>query len=146
PKRRAAGDIDEVVYLPLADALARRYPIDAHTSQYSVPAIPRRLGGNEEREGSGQTLWERIPACGISMVAFFIDVEPALHAAPTRAGYTVDGEKLRALLCRHPGGFVYTTRGGYRVVFKIEPRAIRSPVDAAQWSLAYTAWIEYLAV
>lgn len=145
PKRLEPSDIDHAAYLPLGEALARTYPFDAHACQYSVPEISRRLGANDDREESKLTIWDRLPEGGIPMVAFFIDVEPSLHATPTAEWYAGEATKLRCLLTQHPAGFVYTTRGGYRVVYQIEPQFICTPTDAAQWSLHYTTWIEYLA-
>lgn len=54
-------------------------------------------------------------------------------------------DKLAALLDAHPGAFVYTTRGGYRVVFALpSPHPIRCQADADRWTAGYRSWIRYL--
>jgi hypothetical protein len=102
---------------------------------------------NTEREGSGLTIWERLPDGGIPMVLFVVDVEPAGHDHPVTAEtMAIEVSKLRAMLEAHPGGFVYMTTHGYRIVYRLpEPFVISEPVDAERWKLTYVAWLEYLA-
>lgn len=134
-------------YVSLAAALKAEYRTDAHFCAYSVPAKPRRLS-------SGAV---RVPAAraelgdGVPMVAVVFDVDfPKEHAGESAVGeidvwWAEEREKIRPLLAAHPGGYVYRTRGGYRIVYALEaPVVLSTPDDERTWSARYCAWIEYL--
>lgn len=122
-------------YGPLADALTTVFDWDAHFSAYSVPTIAHRLAGAKAIESVGE----------LPMLLFIVDVEPAKHAPPTPEWYNAETEKIDALLAVHPGGYFYTTRGGYRLVWQLpQPFIIATERDARRWSAAYIEWLNYI--
>lgn len=119
-------------YVPIASALTDAHDSDAHVACYSTPEIDRRLaGGNVFAE-----------LTAVPMVMFLIDVEPEGHAEVTIEWWGAEREKIHRLFADHPGGFVYRTRGGYRVVYKIAPVVLGCAADAAAWKARYLAWLD----
>lgn len=139
-------------YLPLADALARSFPSDAHFAAYSHPEIERRLSRgailSPEERGADDEVRD-LPAQAVSMVLFVADLDcAAAHkgdAAVVGPWWEVQRPRVLALLRRHPGGFAYRTRRGYRLVYLLpEPVVLNGPEDADGWSLRYVAYAAYL--
>ena len=94
----------------IADAFTRLYATDAHIAGYSTTE-PRRL--NNAAIG-------KVP---ISMVLLFWDVDDPIAdrlKQPARPEWRAEmGPKRTALLRRHPGAFLYQTRGGERIVLRL---------------------------
>jgi hypothetical protein len=131
-------------YMRASEALTARHATDAHFAAYSLPDQPRRLA---------TVAVDRVPE-GVPMVLAVFDVDcGAAHAAGGGAQGEADvawweGElrKIGVLLAAHPGGFVYRTRGGYRLVYALaDPVVLRSPDDGTRWKSKYVAWCRYLA-
>jgi hypothetical protein len=128
-------DAPRVVYATVDQAMSTVYDTDAHYSVYSVPEVPRRLATPEVFAELSQ---------GLAMVLFVVDVDGPEHAGGDE-WWAVEKEKIDRLLVAHSGGYVYRTRGGYRIVYQLAaPVVLRTTSDAEQWKLRYVAWIEYL--
>lgn len=127
-------------YVSLADALATAHTWDAHTVAYSVPTVDRRLGTPQ--------VFERLD--GVPMVLYIVDVDdPEVHGTskPVRPEWwAAERPKVELLLVDHPGGYVYRTRGGYRIIYRLaEEVVLRSTADAETWKRRYIASLESLA-
>ncbi len=131
---------DSAMYLPLGEALSAYHTTDAHFTCYSVPDIARRL--------AGPRVFEAVPD-GVPMALFTIDVDdPVAHANKTPARqewFKTENAKIQRLFADHPGGYAYTTRGGYRVIYKLAtPVVLKSSADAERWKRTYTAWLAHV--
>lgn len=126
---------DRTTYLPLATALTQSHRFDAHFGVYSVPAVERRL--------ATPSVFAEVD---VPMVLFVIDVDGPDHMW-TDEWWLVERPKVDRLLAAHPGGFVYCTKGGYRLVYRLaEPIVLRSTADAKAWKQRYLAWLDYVQV
>jgi hypothetical protein len=142
PKFPVGGRVE---YVQLSIALSREYSTDVHFAAYSVPSILRRLAKEALRQPDARSkLPDGVP---VVLAAFDIDC-PAAHAGNPGAAdawWLDEVEKITALLAKHPGGLVYRTRGGYRVIYLLpEPTILHDDADAEAWSLRYCSWIAYL--
>jgi hypothetical protein len=138
------ADGEPATYGPLAAALETEFSWDAHLVAYRVPAIPRRLGMNNAREGSGLTIWDRMPAGGITMVLHVVDVDAKLVGGEMSAAWwAVERAKVERAHADMPG-YAYTTRGGYRLVWWIDPFVIATPLDHERWKQLYLARLDHL--
>src|SRR5262249_42878314 len=117
---------------------------------YSVPSIERRLTLEALRDAACRAqLPDGIP---IAAVVFDVDSEQAHRASDGAPGtaavddwWLTELPKVEALRARHPDGFVYRTRGGYRIVYRLtQPYVLREAGDDAKWTTLYTQWIAYL--
>jgi hypothetical protein len=136
---------EPIRYFPLPDILSRAWTTDAHTTAYSVEGLPFRLSK------AAITLDN-----GVVMVVFFTDIDCAqAHAASGGHGdipapddwWLVELEKLERLRAAFPGAFIYRTRGGYRLIYRLAaPHTLRAPSDADAWKRDYLAWIAALRV
>jgi len=145
PSYPKTDDTESAVYGPLGDALTTEFAWDAHVVAYSVPSIPRRLGMNTERKGTGLTIWDRLPEGGIPMLMHIVDADAKLAGRAMDARWWAEERaKVERVFATMPG-YCYTTRGGYRLVWLIEPFVIRSKLDHAVWSATYLARLDYLA-
>jgi hypothetical protein len=116
-------------YFPLPDILSRAWTTDALTTAYSVQALAFRLSK------AAITLKN-----GVDMVVFFADIDCAqIHAVsgghgniPAPDGWCLEElDKLERLRAAFPGAFIYRTRGGCRLIYRLAaPRILRSPSDA----------------
>lgn len=144
PKHETGARIE---YLPLSVALTRRFAGDAHASGYSVPSVLRRLG-------TDPPAYARVPG-GVPMRVWWWDLDcGAAHKAMggsrvVRADDAWWRETLgrcERLLERHPGGFIYRTRGGARIVYRLaEPLVLQTGADELEWSRLYLSALAYLA-
>lgn len=130
------ADGERADVLLLGDALERTYTSDAHMVAYVSP-LRRRLS----HQAIGQT--------DILMHVAVYDVDcPAVHGTSTPAPdewRASEGARLHALRRDHPGAYVYDTRGGYRIVYRLPaPVPIASDSDAREWRRTYLAVIAYL--
>lgn len=125
-----------VEYLEPGEVFSRRYPTDAHVAAYSVPETPHRL----TLEGLGHLA----DGDGWRMVLFIVDVDGPGHHREA-SWWAGELEKLAALEEEHPGGFVYATRGGYRIVYRLpEPVVVRTLDDKEAWRERYQRELAYL--
>lgn len=112
----------------------KRYDTDVHYTAYTCP-LARRLNAEALTHPD---------FTGAQMVAAIFDVDGPKHER-TAAWVESEAGKLHKLEDAHPGGFVYLTRGGYRIVFLLPaPVPIESEADAKRWFQTYTAWRGYL--
>lgn len=128
-------------YLPLSEVLSKDFPSDAHFCPYSVPRFPYRLTS----EAPGRV-------GGVPLVAACFDVDcPKEEKGPDGKadgpGWVLyELPKIADLLRENPGGFVYFTRGGYRVVYRLpEPFVIHTREDSEEWTRRYLGWLASLA-
>jgi hypothetical protein len=124
-----AAHAPAVTYLEAAEALTADHSSDAHFAAYSVPEVPHRL----TLEGLGLLAAEG----GWRMVLLVVDIDgPGHRRSP--AWWADEQPKLAALLAAHPGGFVYATRGGYRIVYRLPAAVVvRTTDDKEAWRLFY---------
>ena len=126
-----------VEYLEPGEVFSRRYPTDAHVAAYSVPETPHRL----TLEGLGHLA----DGDGWRMVLLIVDVDGPGHHREA-SWWAGELEKLAALEQEHPGGFVYATRGGYRIVYRLPaPVVVRTLDDKEAWRERYQRELVYLA-
>jgi hypothetical protein len=136
-----------VEYHRLSSLLITRHPGDAHVGAYSAPSVLRRLG-------TDPPAYERI-ADGVPMMVFLWDLDcAAAHRA--QGGSTLakaDDEWWRAavtrfdsLLLEHPGGYVYRTRGGARIIYRLpSPFVLTEARHETEWKRYYLGALAYLA-
>lgn len=124
-------DAPRVAYVEIDKVLGGKFDFDAHFAQYSAPTIPHRLS---------KPAAEQAGACMVLRV-FDVD-DPDAHALEQPASEewrAAESSKQAALANAHPGLFLYSTRGGYRVV-----GALSEPRTVAGWADDYAADIAYL--
>lgn len=134
PKHAEGG---AAIYMPIGKALTSTFRTDAHFAGYSVPEIKRRLT---------KTI-TAIPGADVSMVMLTFDDDAPGHVA-TDEWRNSERAKLVDLLQpdEHPGGFVYPTRGGYRIGYLLPVTIfIRDDEDARAWRALYVSYCKYLA-
>jgi hypothetical protein len=120
-------------YMALARALTDAHGFDAHTAAYSTPRILRRLA---------TTAFEHV---AVQMILLIVDVDTADHTPPTSEWLRTERGKLDRLLAAHPGGYIYRTGAGYRILYVLaEPLVLGSAADAWRWTATYHAWLDYL--
>jgi hypothetical protein len=126
-------------YMSLEDAMTVSHKTDAHFTAYSVPLIERRL--------AGPNVFDKIPE-GVPMVLLVVDVddtEAKKQKVPAREAWWHDELRNLEPMRDCHGGFVYRTRGGYRIVHVVaEPFVLKSTEDAATWKRIYLAWLDHL--
>jgi hypothetical protein len=128
---------DAVDYAKLDEALDTPFETDAHFAGYSVPALPRRL--HKTAPAKLDELGEQV-----RMVLAAFDCDGPNHTCPDN-WWTVEKVKLAIMLGEQPNGFVYRTRGGYRVVYRLPtPVLILDNKNAAAWRRTYQAWLRHL--
>jgi hypothetical protein len=119
-------------YVPPANAFQRHFPSDAHFAAYSVPETARRLS-----TGAAGKI-------DVQMRLIVFDVDGAAHSGSDE-WWRSERAKLFDLLEEHPDGFIYRTRGGYRIVYQpSRPIAIQDDSDRYGWWALYLAWVNYL--
>src|ERR1022692_3310486 len=119
-------------YVPISTVLTRRFATDGHFFAYSVPAIPRRLGRDAPA----------LSVDGVPMVALVFDVDSTAahrhHRPASDKWFERQRAKIVALLLASPGGVIYRTRGGYRILYRLaEPHLIRGRESADGWKQLY---------
>jgi hypothetical protein len=116
-----AGAIEGAGAVPLGEALSRRYGTDAHFQQAASP-LGSRLAGRH------------IGYVSIFAGCIAFDVDGPGHKA-TREWWEGERLKIDALREAHPDPFVYRTRGGYRIVYRlVEPFRVADDADANRWT------------
>jgi hypothetical protein len=82
------------------------------------------------------------------LAVFDID-DPVVHGTDAPAGdewLAEEAAKIEALDAAHPGVLMYTTRGGYRLVYALRrPHEIWTRHNDATWTAGYESWCNYLA-
>ncbi|MBN1607481.1 MAG: hypothetical protein JW940_12660 [Polyangiaceae bacterium] len=126
-------------YLPPAQAFAVDFDTDAHFQACSVPELPHRL------------TYDALPHLerGAAIVLFVVDVDAPEHGGDgqdaVESWWANERPRLTKLLETHAGGFVYRTRGGYRIVYRFDPpHVMRSADDGTAWRMFYTRSLLYL--
>jgi hypothetical protein len=127
-----------IQYVPLSDALTRDWSTGAATTAYAMPAIARRLV-NDELESYG----------GVRMVLMIFDVDDeAAHKEDRESSpewWAIERAKIDDLFGSYPGGYVYRTRRGYRIVYVLrEPFIIHDLHDARRWKASYLHAVDHL--
>jgi hypothetical protein len=131
PKK--ADKAPTVRYFSLDAIITRAWTSDAHCTAYSVPTHPYRLSRDAIQSDGG-----------VVMVLFVADVDGPDHTAPDD-WWLSELVKLDALRREFPGAFIYRTRGGYRILYRLPgPRVLTSAEDVASWRADYLAWIAAL--
>jgi hypothetical protein len=146
PHERATWkDDDRAGLADMARILTHRFECDAHFAAYAADIERRhtiRLFQVPEHS-------DKIERANLRMVLAVFDVDdPIAHkeGLPSTDKWKLEEQpKLQALIDEHPGGFVYTTRGGYRLVYALpEPFPIRRQAHDDAWTAQYKSWIRYL--
>jgi hypothetical protein len=114
--------------VPLCEALTRRWEDDRHIVLYTADQ-PYRINN----AALGKVHAE------VRLLA--LDVDNHDDATGWMAGERV---KIAALLGEHPGGFVHTTRRGWRALFALAPFPICSEDDKEAFALFYARVAAYL--
>jgi P4 family phage/plasmid primase-like protien len=121
-----------VSYLPLSDVLVDDSESDIHFTAYSVTDVPHRLTKGAEKLIDG----------GVNMVLLVYDVDcpKSLRVDGVAPDKWWDSELLliNMLLSSEPELLVYRTRGGYRIVGRLEePFVITDQTTTRAWSEIY---------
>lgn len=144
PKRERPAAIS---YHPLSWLLEQRHDDDAHIAAYSVPNVLHRLG-------TDPAAYAQIPG-GVPMQVLLLDLDCAKShralggasaVAADDAWWQAHLPQLEALLTAHPGGYVYRTRGGLRIVYQLPaPVVITDGASELGWKRLYLSRLAYLA-
>lgn len=127
-------------YIPLSMALTSEWPSDAHIAAYRARRLERRLRGSALQS-------EHIEHLGgaVYLQLLIFDIDGPGHVA-TEEWWQAEQVKVAALLDAHPGIVAFRTRGGYRLLGRLERAAVlRSHPDALAWRRWYSAWVAHLA-
>jgi hypothetical protein len=137
PKNADAWPVD--AYLSLADVMTRSFRHDAHFTAYFVPNRPYRLSRDAISIDGG-----------VTMVLFIADIDcEQSHLASGGQGDTPASDdwwlgelaKLTALRQAFPGAYIYRTRGGCRVVYRLPAPVVLDSIEAvARWKSTYLSW------
>ena len=120
-------------YMTIAQAMTKRFSSDAHFTAYSVPSVARRLATD--------AVFAELESA--PLVLLVIDVDAGKSVTPEWWGG--EREKIDCLLGDQPDGFVYRTRGGYRIVYSlVTPVHLACTADAERWKAQYTAWLDHI--
>jgi P4 family phage/plasmid primase-like protien len=146
------GEGGQAKYMPLDDALTKRFPFDAHFMQYCNPQVARRI--NLKVFDDHPSLAMIGGALVMTIVVVDVDCELSHKAtggtalAPAPDDWWCDEvAKVATLRREHPGVYVYRTRGGYRLVASLPAAALlRTKADADTWSRQYLELLAYLTV
>jgi hypothetical protein len=131
-KAHPAADAPEIELVTLADALTRKFRRDQHFAAYT-PSLPHRL--------SGDSLTTTTAA--MQLTVFDVD-DPGKVDGHAREEWR-EAERTKISRLVDLGLFAYLTRGGYRLVGRLdEPITISSTTDAAKWRATYLSWCQYL--
>ncbi len=122
-------------YMRLSEALTKRFPFDARFMAYSVPAIEYKL-----RKEAIRQLTDPVP-----MVVLALDVDAhEVPEAERELWWIEQREKVDLVLEQHPGGFVYRTRGGLRLIWTLEPPHQVADEDGTAWQAFYLRVVLHL--
>lgn len=119
-------DAPAAQYLPIESAFGTTWSWDAHFAAYSRPDVPYRLDSHSPGADDVQMV----------LAAFDVDA-PAKAATPEWYGQELP--KVQAVAAAHPGVWVYPTRGGYRLVWRLA-----APQPTRGWWRYVKAWLGYL--
>lgn len=136
-----------IEYMPLSRALTIEHPTDAHAGAYSVPGVPHRLC-------TDPPAYERVEG-GVPMVLFHWDIDcDASHKAAGGDARVAAGDawweatrpRIEEMLEAHPGGFVFRTRGGAHIIYRLPvPLIITDGASEIDWKRRYLASLASLA-
>jgi len=117
-----------VEVVPLAEALSRRWEDDRHIVLYTADK-PYRINN------------AALGKVHVEVRLLALDVDNHDDAPGWMEG---ERGKIAALLAAHPGGFVHTTKRGWRALFALPPFPIRSEDDKEGFALFYARVAAYL--
>lgn len=139
--RGAATETPGVAHAALSWILTWAFPSDTHFAAYGGQVDARMTNAVLREGGSVQ----------MKLAVFDVDCRVAhqMNGADTSSAtadwFKDERPKIEALLAVHAGGFVYCTKGGYRIVYALpESVEIASDADRARWTLLYIRWVTYL--
>ena len=119
------------MYANPAIAFGRRYATDAHVAAYSLESVPRRLD-----KGAPGYVLHGVPLA-IPVAYLFVDVDGPGHQA-TPDWRQEEELKIARVLAELPGGYGFQSRGGYKLVWRLErPVLLATPEDASRWRQRY---------
>ena len=124
-----------ISFVATCDAFTTQYVTDAHFVAYETP-IQRRL-----------TI-QSIGIVPIQITLLVADVDDTEKEKGRARDNWREEERIKIakLLRKHPGAFIYETRGGYRIVFRIpQPFEIRGKEDKTRWWAHYGAFRTHIA-
>lgn len=136
-----------IAYMPLSQALTIEHDCDAHAGAYSVPSVPHRLC-------TAPPAYARVEG-GVPMVVFHWDIDcDASHRVSGGDARVAAGDawweatlpRVREMLTAHPGGFVFRTRGGAHIVYRLPvPLIISDGAGEIAWKRLYLSRLACLA-
>lgn len=113
------------------------FPTDVHTAGYLCPSVAHRLNKDALKDPS----LHGDAAPKMAWLIIDVDCTEAHRGGSIDAGWRErERERVARLLAEHPGAFVYETRGGYRIIYRIEPQPC-----GPSWTRLYDAILRYLA-
>jgi putative DNA primase/helicase len=122
-------------YLPLSKVLTTRWAFDARFMACSVPAIQYKL-----RKEAVRQLTDPVP---MTVLALDVDAHE-VPEAEREIWWLEQRVAVGRVLEEHPGGFCYRTRGGYRLIWTLEPPQPISDEDGAAWQVFYLRIVLHL--
>ena len=112
-----------------------------------MPTVPHRLG-------TDPPAYARVPG-GVPLAVYLWDLDCAQShralggtaaVAADDAWWQALRPRLEALLAAHPGGYIYRTRGGLRIVYQLSaPHVIVDGAGELAWKRLYLSRLAYLA-
>lgn len=116
---------DPAEHFGFVEAFSQAFDDDAHFVAYTIDEdMQHRLD------------YGAIGRVPIVMALFVVDVEPANHAPRTKAWDDDQGPRIERAIA--DGAFFYSTRGGYRLVWKMAVGfGIETKQDAEDWKASY---------
>ena len=115
--------------IPIGDLLRSGYATDVHFTQYTAQY-------RVNKEGIGKT------PVTMQIIAFDIDGSEHKASPEWRAAFAINA---RRLLQAHPGGYLYATKGGFRILYRLPaPISIDCLAAAADWRVSYESACDYL--
>lgn len=126
-------------YISLSDMLTQDFKTDVHFAQYSCPQMTRRLCKEALKSPHIEVL-----GGSIVMPIIVFDVDGPGHKA-TNDWRAAERVKVVSLFESRPGGYMYETRHGYRLVYTLPgPMQLGSIEDADRWTVFYFLNVAYL--
>jgi hypothetical protein len=144
PENRHHVDDSRAVLAPAGEIMSESFPGDVHFVAYAAD-VPRRHTIALLQQ---DRFAELVPVVNLRMALAVFDVDGPGHKDNlpyTDEQWRDEQPKIAGLLQAHRGGYVYRTRGGYRLVYALpEPYALRRKSDDATWTALYKSWCKYL--
>jgi len=120
---------------PLARALTYEHRSDAHFAAYFAPDHAQRLTTEA---------FEQLEDIEMALAVFDVDAPDHGALSDVDEWWLVELPKVTRLLADMPGGYVYRTRGGYRLVYALDGVKIHGRSGLNRWKKLYCSWVVYL--